>query len=85
MKVIVVFDIPVEYDKLRREVREYLKDFGGSFLQYSVYTLDCDEKVLERIVSGINRILTKGGGRVDIFIPCKKCFDKVRVVDTYEV
>ena len=85
MKVIIVFDILEEYRKVRDELRIFLKDFGGRFLQYSVYELDCDRETLEKIRKGIERILKKGGGRVDILLPCNRCYDKIKIIDTYEL
>jgi len=85
MKIIVVFDILEEYSKVRDELRTFLKDFGGRFLQYSVYELDGDAETLERIKAGIDKILRKGGGRVDILLPCRMCYSKIMIVDTYKL
>lgn len=83
MKVIVVYDIPVEHNRLRSEVREFLKDMGGSFIQYSVYEADLDEEGVGRLLRGLERILRKGGGKIDVFFPCEKCYSEIRVIDTY--
>lgn len=80
--MIIVFDIPVEHDKLRDELRNMLKDYGGTFLQYSVYTIDLESDRLEELLSKIGKLLLKGGGRVDVFKPCGKCYKKIRIIDT---
>jgi len=83
MKVIVVYDIPVEYPRLRDMVREFLKDLGGTFIQYSVYEADLDEEGLRELISGLEALLRRGGGKVDIFLPCSRCYSKIRIIDTY--
>ncbi len=85
MKVIVVFDILEEYRDVRDELRRFLKDFGGVFLEYSVYELDCDNDTFIKLKNGVKKILEKGGGRVDILLPCKKCYNKIKIVDTYKL
>jgi len=82
LKVIVVFDVPVECDWLRTEIRELLKDYGGIFLQYSVYELDLPEKILDRLLEKLEQKLKKCGGRIDIVKPCSRCLKKILVVDT---
>ena len=82
MKVIVVYDIPVECEKLRKEVREYLKNFGGIFVEYSVYFLDIEERDFKILVNGLRKLLKKCGGRVDIIRPCKRCFSGIKIIDT---
>lgn len=84
MKVIVVYDIPVEYGRLRNEVRNFLKDIGGRFIEYSVYEADLDPEEIERMIEGLRLLLKKGGGKIDIFFPCKKCYSNIIVIDTYE-
>ena len=83
MKVIVVFDILEEYREVRDELRKFLKDMGGVFLQYSVYEADLDPEGVRRLLRGIKRILRKGGGRVDVIFPCERCYSRIRVLDTY--
>ncbi|RLE74384.1 MAG: CRISPR-associated endonuclease Cas2 [Thermoprotei archaeon] len=85
VKVIVVFDILEEYREVRDELREYLKDIGGNFLQYSVYVADLDKRGVEALIKGIRRILKKGGGRVDILFPCKKCYNNIKTINTYHI
>lgn len=84
MKVVVVYDIPVEHDRLRTEIREFLKDMGGRFIQYSIYEAELDEEGVERLLRGLERLLKKGGGKVDVFFPCKKCYAEIRIIDTYK-
>ncbi len=84
MKIVVVYDIPVEHNKLRTEVREFLRDMGGTFIQYSVYETDLDERGLERLVRGLEAILEKGSGKIDIFLPCNQCYRGRKIIDTYE-
>ena len=85
MKVVVVFDVLEEYREVRDELREFLKDMGGVFLQYSVYVAELDERGVEELLRGVRRILRKGGGRVDVVFPCRRCSSKIRILDTYEV
>lgn len=80
MKVIVVYDIPVEYDEHRRRLREYLKNYGGVFRQLSVYEVDVTKKELERLIKGVESIVKGCNGRVEIIFPCKSCYEKIRQV-----
>jgi len=85
VKVIVVFDVLEEYREVRDELREFLKDMGGEFRQYSVYEADLSEREVRALLKGIRRILRRGGGRVDIVFPCSQCYRKMRTLDTYEI
>lgn len=85
MKVVVVFDILEEYREVRDELREFLKDIGGEFLQYSVYVADLDKSEVRMLLKGVRRILEKGGGRVDVIFPCRRCFSSIKTIDTYRI
>jgi len=85
MKIIIVFDIPVEYNWLRDKIRNLLKDYGGKFLEYSVYETDIDEKVFEILYERLEKLLHKGGGRIDIVFPCKSCYRKILLIDTTQI
>lgn len=79
--MIVVYDIPKEFDHKRAELREYLKDWGGVFRQYSVYELDIPREDLERLVSGIKRVLRGVESyRVVVVTPCRSCYQKIKQV-----
>jgi len=80
VRVVVVFDVPVGYDWLRDELRERLKDFGGVFLQRSVYEIECDWSVFEKLLRVVESVLRKGAGRVDFIFPCGKCYSGIRVI-----
>lgn len=80
MKVIVIFDVPVGYDWLRDRLREKLKDFGGTFLQRSVYEIDCDWKTFGKLYRVVDSVLRKGAGRVDFIFPCAKCYRNIRII-----
>ncbi|RLF08876.1 MAG: CRISPR-associated endonuclease Cas2 [Thermoprotei archaeon] len=85
MRVIVVFDIPVEHNKLRDELRELLKNYGGTFLEYSVYETELDERVVVELIEKVRRLLRRGAGRVDFVFPCERCYRKIIVVDTTQL
>lgn len=85
MKIIVVFDVMEEYREVRDELRRFLKDLGGRFLQYSVYEVDGGTALLETLRRGVEKIISKGGGRVDILIPCKRCYSRIKTFTTYEL
>jgi len=80
MKVVVVYDIPVEYNECRSKLREYLKNFGGVFWQFSVYEVDVTKSELDRLIRGIESIVKNCEGRVEIIFPCKSCYEKIRQV-----
>ena len=80
-----MFDIPVEYNKLRDELRELLKNYGGTFLEYSVYETELDERVIAELIRKVRRLLHKGAGRVDFVFPCERCYKKIIVLDTTQL
>ena len=80
MKVIVVYDIPIEYNEYRDRLREYLKNFGGVFWQLSVYEVDVTKRELERLIKDIESIVKNCEGRVEVVFPCKSCYEKIRQV-----
>lgn len=80
MKVIVVYDIPIEYEEYRRRLREFLKNYGGVFRQLSVYEVDVTKRELDRLIKGIESIVRRCNGRVEIIFPCKSCYEKIRQV-----
>ena len=82
MRVLIVFDIPAKYDPLRARLRNLLKNYGGVFRQYSVYEADLTSRELERLTEKIEGLLKRGGGRVDIIIPCGRCLKGIIELDT---
>ncbi len=80
MKVIVVYDITE--DDARTRLREYLKDLGGRWLQYSVFELDLNPQQLERLEREVRRILRRATGDVRILKPCSQCYQKIRHIST---
>jgi len=80
LRIIVVYDIPVEYDDYRRRLREHLKNYGGNFLQLSVYEVDVTKRELDRLIKEIESIIKNCNGRVEIVFPCKSCYEKIRQV-----
>ncbi|MHA1593912.1 MAG: CRISPR-associated endonuclease Cas2 [Candidatus Baldrarchaeia archaeon] len=80
MKVFVIYDI--SEDDIRNELREYLKDWGGEWRQYSVFELDIREEDVEKLLRGIRRIVRRGTGDVRVVFPCAKCYSKVSHIST---
>ncbi len=80
MKIIVVYDITE--DEVRNQLREYLKDLGGTWLQYSVFELDLTPQQIEKMTETLKRILSKGTGDIRILKPCKQCYQKIKHITT---
>ena len=82
MRVVVVFDVPVEHDRLRDRLRRLLKDYGGEFVEYSVYETELDEEAVRELIERVRRLIRSGAGRVDFVFPCERCYRRIIVVDT---
>ena len=80
MKIIVVYDIPKEHDDKRRTLREYLKNYGGKFIQYSVYEIEIKSNELKYMIKGIKRIIRKIPCKILIIKPCKQCQQKIKQI-----
>ena len=85
MKVYVIYDVHEEFESTRNRLRERLKDFGGVFLEYSVYVADLNPRDLSRMLKMIRRVIKGSKARVDIVIPCLRCLDRVRIIGISEV
>ncbi len=77
MKILVVYDVSEEYENVRRRLRETLKDYGGIFLEYSVYMVELDKQGLHALIRDIRRVIRRADARVDILIPCRECLRKL--------
>lgn len=80
LKVLVVYDVPVEYNAKREKLREHLKNYGGVFRQYSVYEVDLERRKLEELIEEISKIIRGVPCKVEIVMPCKKCYESIRQV-----
>ena len=85
MKIIIVYDIPKEHNDKRRILREYLKNYGGKFLQYSVYEAEIKPKELKYIIKGIKRIIKNIPCKILIIKPCKQCQQKIRQIGNHKL
>jgi len=79
-KVLIVYDI--SEDEVRDEVRDYLKNMGGRWLQYSVFELELEQDLLEEVAGVLRRILRKGTGDIRILRPCKRCYTEITHITT---
>ena len=80
MKVVVVYDIPEEFEEVRRRLREALKNLGGVFRQLSVYEVDLVPRELGRLVELVKAYVESCGGRAEIIPTCSSCYSKIRSV-----
>lgn len=84
MKVYVIYDVHEEYEAVRNKLREKLKDFGGIFVEYSVYLVDLNFKDLSKMLRVIRAVIKGSKARVDIIMPCSKCFNNIRIIGILE-
>ncbi|RLF09579.1 MAG: CRISPR-associated endonuclease Cas2 [Thermoprotei archaeon] len=80
VRIVVVYDIPVEHEDYRRRLREYLKNFGGKFLQLSVYEVEVSRRELDELIRGVEAIVRGCEGKVKVLFPCRSCYEKIRQV-----
>ncbi len=76
--VIVIYDVHEEFREVRDELKEVLKDYGARRLQYSVYYLRLTRRQLSRLIREIRRVIRRSKARVDIVLPCAKCFRELK-------
>lgn len=80
VRIIVIYDVPVEYDYKRSEIREYLKNYGGVFRQYSVYEVELTGDELGQIAEELSRIVKGVPCKIEIVAPCRRCYESIRQV-----
>lgn len=83
MKLICMFDLPVETDENKRHYREFRKGLikeGFIMMQYSVYIRTCPNKdFANRIEKRISRILP-ANGNVRLLCVTEKQYDDMKVL-----
>ena len=80
MRVYVIYDVHEEYESVRNKLREKLKDFGGIFVEYSVYVTDLNSRDLSRMLKIIRTLIRGSKARVDIILPCSKCLSRIKII-----
>lgn len=78
--LIIVYDI--KDDKVRKEIRETIKDFGGERLQFSVYIIKISKSVIPTIKSELINLLDDTEGIIHFLYPCKNCLNKIIHIST---
>ena len=80
VRFFVIYDIS-EHD-VRRDLRETLKNWGGTWLQYSVFELDLPKDKIKTLIKVVKKILRKGTGDIRFVFPCKSCYGKIEHIST---
>lgn len=82
MKLICMFDLPVETDEQKRVYRQFRKNLikeGFSMIQYSVYVRTCqNSEHSDRVVSKIQKIVPQNGN-VRLLSVTEKQYNDMRI------
>ena len=83
MRLICMFDLPVETDENKRQYREFRKGLikeGFIMMQYSVYVRTCPNKEFAiRVEKKISRILPSGGN-VRLLCITEKQYEDMKIL-----
>jgi CRISPR-associated protein Cas2 len=82
MYVLVSYDI-VD-NKVRRQVRKHLKNFGHR-VQYSVFECDLDDAMYRRMKAGVEDLIQRKEDRVRYYRMCRGCLERVVISGWGEV
>lgn len=75
MLYIVVYDVSSDEDRDR--IREVLKNWGGSRIQYSAFKIRLEPAELNQLLQVLRRLLGEGKGSIMAIPVCKACEAKL--------
>ena len=82
MEYVVCYDL--SDDRRRERMARVLLDYGKR-IQESVFLMDLDEELYERMLVRVRREVDEGWDRVHVFSLCKGCQARVVVIGQAEV
>ena len=80
MKFIIVYDIPVEFDRIRTKISDTLLSYNLLRLNYSVFFGELTFNVAEEIALRLKKMMENVPGDVRIIPICQACYDKAITV-----
>lgn len=78
MLYFIVYD--TDDDSIRDELRETLRDLGGTHVQYSAFIIELPFSQLQELISLIHKIIMGSQTDVRIIPLCEKDLDKMEVL-----
>ncbi|MHA1375517.1 MAG: CRISPR-associated endonuclease Cas2 [Promethearchaeota archaeon] len=80
MRYIVIYDIPVDFDKIRTKISDILLNYCMLRLNYSVFFGELSTNHAEEIALKLEKVMKKVPGDVRIIPICNSCCRKAIVV-----
>jgi len=80
IKVIIIYDIPVEFDPIRTKISDLLLSYYMIRLNFSVFFGNLTYNKVEEIALKLKSIMKKVPGDVRVIPICKKCYSKAITV-----
>lgn len=80
MRFIIVYDIPVEFDRIRTKISDILLSYNLIRLNYSVFFGKLTFNRAEEIGLRLKKIMEKVLGDVRIIPICQSCYEKAITV-----
>jgi CRISPR-associated endonuclease Cas2 len=80
MRYIVIYDIPVEFDRIRKKISDILLNYCLMRLNFSVFFGDISTNRAEEIALKLNKVMKKVPGDVRIIQICNSCYQRAIVV-----
>ncbi|MHA1148576.1 MAG: CRISPR-associated endonuclease Cas2 [Promethearchaeota archaeon] len=77
MRYIIVYDIPIEFDPIRKKLSDILLSYYLVRLNYSVFFGELTTNRMEELALKLEKLMKKVPGDVRIIPVCKSCHSKV--------
>ncbi|NHI93720.1 MAG: CRISPR-associated endonuclease Cas2 [Candidatus Lokiarchaeota archaeon] len=80
MKLLVIYDVPEEFDDYRTKIAQVLKNFGLKRIEYSVFFGNSTMNLMETIAMQLSAVSRKIKADIRLFPICNNCLEKCIVV-----
>ena len=80
MLYLVVYDI--RDDRIRNEIREFLRDWGGEWIQRSAFFMELTAEELQRLKRRLSEIITSTEADILIVPVCRTDLEKMIHIST---
>ncbi len=80
MRYLIIYDIPVEHDPVRKKISDLLLSYGMVRLNYSVFYGELTRSKAEEIAMRLDRVVKKIEADVRVIPVCNSCHQNVITV-----
>ncbi len=80
MRYLIIYDIPVEHDPVRKKISDLLLSYGMVRLNYSVFYGELTRSKAEEIAIRLDRVVKKIEADVRVIPVCNSCHQNVITV-----